>query len=829
MNLKRENTRRNIAFICAAVMTLALVGLLLFQFLTYDRKRTLHTALERTEGVPLIFSADSGFYENSFLLQIDADENIPQDDSIEIHYTTNGDEPTENSPLYKEGIDLEEVIRQLETSSADETTAPAASAAPAAPAAAEESDKSAASDSSDTSSAADNASTEEDPYSLESQRRLWEENKKAMVSDNGVYVEKTEDGIHVIPVRACLIQGEDKSSVVTRTYVIGPGVFERYYTYVACISTDSYNLFDYDNGIMVPGSHYQKDIDEGKREDRSGNYYQEGEEWIKNGHVTLFSPEGEVLLEEDTGITVGGYSSRAIPTKSLRAEASMARGTSDDWFHLDIFESGFYSPDGSRRKAKTDTKTETKTKTETETDTSTAAVTVSAYSWEEPVDFQKIRFRTHGVPSMHIRSVRNEYAKKLTDVCGFPGLPESRLGVTYLNGEFYTVCDIMPTVTKEYMCTVFGLNTPDAIERYDSSDYDIYTRTKILRLLNADLTQPENQKALEEAVDMDNYLFYFAIEVLLNNADWPFNNVTMWRYIGEYKPDNPYTDGRYRFMLDDMDQILTNDLHGIPEQWSTELVDYLMRDKGNTFYHVMQCKKYRDTFLIYVDDLLKTVFEPEYACPILDALYGDMKREYILDYGEAFWEEMEDTAEITKNNVREKEELYRADITKYMGLTDRYSVQIETGEGVSVSWNNMTVPPGGTWSNEYYRGTAFTVTARPGEGYRFAGWEINGIDGETGETLNETLTISDALSLTEMDNAHTATTAEAAATANIADAADNTNAEDTAATADAADASNDANAADAADEAKAEKSIKERKPQLTIRAVAEPLRAPGKN
>jgi hypothetical protein len=42
----------------------------------------------------------------------------------------------------------------------------------------------------------------------------------------------------------------------------------------------------------------------------------------------------------------------------------------------------------------------------------------------------------------------------------------------------------------------------------------------------------------------------------------------------------------------------------------------------------MQCSRYRDTFLTYVDDLLKTVFEPDYACAVLDALYEDMEKEY---------------------------------------------------------------------------------------------------------------------------------------------------------------------------------------------------------
>ena len=760
----------------AVLMTLLLVGLLFFYYVKYDRPRTLHAALQKVEGDPLSFSADSGFFENSFVLQLTADSRIPQEKSIEIRYTVNGDEPTQDSFLYDGGIDLAKMILRAK----EEAAVKAAEKAEIEKRAEEE--KKAEAEKLNADTAADgNASAEEaegetektddnadgpaaspeqtgtegqdassDPYSLQNQRRQWEEEKYSASSDNGVYVKQEDDGIYVIPVRARLVQGDDMSAVVTRTFVIGEGVFERYDGYVACLSTDSRNLFDYDNGIMVKGSHYQKDIDDGKREDRSGNFYQEGDEWIKYGHVTLFSPEGEVLLEEDTGITVGGYSSRGLPTRTLRVEASPAMGSSGQYFRLDIFKKGSYSRAGNLLSIETDAPG---------ADSGVSAVNVTG-GWSaqaagtekvlsEPDAFNKVRFRTHGIPQYHIRSVRNKYARILSDACGFPGLPDARLGIAYLNGEFYTICDVTPSVTKEYMCALFGLGTPDAIEKYESSDYDVYTRTKILPLFNADLTQQENQKALEEAVDMDNYLFYFALEVLFNNADWPFNNVSMWRYVGEQDPENPYTDGRYRFILDDMDQILTNDLHGVPEQWSSELIDYLMKDKGNTFCHVMQCSRYRDTFLTYVDDLLKTAFEPDYACAVLDALYEDMEKEYIRDYGGAFWAEMVDTAYKTKNNVREKEELYRANIKKYMGLDERYSVRIEAGEGACITWNNMTVSPGASWSNEYYCGTSFTVAARAEQGYRITGWEVNGtfIEADADSASRDTamLAVSDAL------------------------------------------------------------------------------------
>ena len=761
--MRRENSGRWRAELFAAAMTVFLLCLLLFFYFRYEKSRTLHDALQDLNGDPLFFSEESGFFREGFTLYLGRNPDLPQD--VEIRYTLNGDEPTADSFLYEDGIDLTEavlkmgeeaaareirkaeVIREADAAAkaaeeallAREQAAAAGSTAnnPAEQVSGDQSakqiggnpaeqpgeqpEKQPGGQSAEQSGEKEEASAEEKEKTseetrptIEDGRESWEREKWTAAADSGIRPERTEDGICVLPVRACLVQGEDRSPIVTKTYVIGENVRDRYDVYVASVVTDSYNLFDYDNGIMIPGSHYLTDVANGVREDRAGNFYQNGDEWIKSGHVTLFSPGGEVLLEEDTGLAVAGYSSRIIPTRTLRMEASKAYGTSDDYFHLDIFS---------------------------DPEKGSGADTASQIDL-----FKKIKFRTHGIPGYHIRSVRNQYAKELTDECGFPGLTENRLGVVFLNGEFYTVCDIAPSTTADYVCRLFNLNVPDGIEKYSGSDVDVYTRTKIIKLFTADLTQEANQQALEAKVDMDNYLFYFALEVLFNNADWPFNNVTVWRYLGEENPENPCSDGRIRFLIEDMDQILTNGLHGDPTRWSDELIDYLMKDKGNTFHHVMECTRYRDRFLTYVDDLLRTAFEPDHACAVLDRLYAEMKREYILDYGEAFWKEMEDTAETTKQNVREKESLYRKNITKYMELTDRYQARIEAGEGVSVTWNNMTVSPGDTWTNDYYCGTSFTVTAHPADGYRIAGWEVNGkkVSGEG--TDGNSLTISDALS-----------------------------------------------------------------------------------
>ena len=266
MRHKRENTGRNIAVAAAGIMTLLLILVWMFYYFVFERARTLRASLEKLEGPPVSFSVDSGFFEESFLLELKADRNIPEDDTIEIRYTVNGDDPTGDSLLYKDGIDIGKVIRQKKAEEAEtaKETAAAREAKSAGDSAEEEiSEEEAAQKKSETA----------EEYSIENQRRQWEQEKNTASSDNGLYVDRTEDGIYVIPVRARLVQGEDTSAVVTRTYVVGPGVFERYDGYVVCLSTDSSNLFDYDKGIMVRGSHYWKDLDKGIRKDRCGNYF----------------------------------------------------------------------------------------------------------------------------------------------------------------------------------------------------------------------------------------------------------------------------------------------------------------------------------------------------------------------------------------------------------------------------------------------------------------------------------------------------------------------------------------------------------------------------
>ncbi len=65
---------------------------------------TLEEYMEENGREPLSFSAESGFYEEDVVLEIDAAGLLPKE--AKIHYTLDGEEPTQNSPVYKGPVRL---------------------------------------------------------------------------------------------------------------------------------------------------------------------------------------------------------------------------------------------------------------------------------------------------------------------------------------------------------------------------------------------------------------------------------------------------------------------------------------------------------------------------------------------------------------------------------------------------------------------------------------------------------------------------------------------------------------------------------------------------
>ena len=102
--------------------------------------------------------------------------------------------------------------------------------------------------------------------------------------------------------------------IYTVSYVVGQYIDSRFDddTLIFVLSTDPYNLYDYEYGIAVPGKIYDEYVAEHPGEEipynAPGNYYMTGREWERPIYVEVFESDGTKVIDQAAGVRLsGGY------------------------------------------------------------------------------------------------------------------------------------------------------------------------------------------------------------------------------------------------------------------------------------------------------------------------------------------------------------------------------------------------------------------------------------------------------------------------------------------------------------------------------------------
>ena len=197
------------------------------------------------------FSHAGGFYEDSFSLVL-SNAN-PQN---AIRFTTNGNCPTAQSQLYSEPLPMNESLY----SHSDIFTIPIA------------------------------------PDSL-------------MFYPSSVQ--------HCIVIRAAVFDNNDNciSDVVTNSYFIRSLGCDTHGLPAISICSDSLGLFDYENGIMVPGASYDP-----HQAATTGNYYMTGDEWERQINFEFYETDNSGINQQ-AGLRTHGKKTRRHQQKGLKLYA----------------------------------------------------------------------------------------------------------------------------------------------------------------------------------------------------------------------------------------------------------------------------------------------------------------------------------------------------------------------------------------------------------------------------------------------------------------------------------------------------------------------------
>lgn len=509
-----------------------------------------------------------------------------------------------------------------------------------------------------------------------------------------------------------------QGSVYTVSYVMGQDVDERFSkdTLVFVLSTDPYNLYDYEYGIAVPGKIYDDYVREHPGEEipynAPGNYYMSGREAERPIYVEVFESNGSKVIDQAAGVRLSGGYSRVPDQKSLRLIARKSYDPDNGKFKYAFFE-GAQTADG---------------------------VPVT--------EFDRLVLR-NGANDREFAGVRDELSQKLAQDYGYPVTQHCTPAAVFLNGEYYGFSWLHENYNEDYLATYFGgnkdnyeivSNTEDADE---GSERALADYNRLYAFYDRDLTKDENFEALCEVVDIKNLMQYYCMQVFISNKDWPGNNYKAFRYYPSEGEEitSGFQDGRWRFMFFDAEYAWS--LYGERPNLNT-LHDLLtgkhMSGRSKALWALLKREDMRELFASTMSDLTAGAFGKNNILETLDELceMSDSEQLYALDNGIISTWANRDTFADSRQQIRDFADIRKfvvfRDMYKEFGWEDNtYTVSVTGAQG-AVTWLNTQRQNGwGILSAEYNCKCSVPLKADVAEGWEFVSWEINGVTYDTPE------------------------------------------------------------------------------------------------
>lgn len=298
--------------------------------------------------------------------------------------------------------------------------------------------------------------------------------------------------------------------------------------------------------------------------------------------------------------------------------------------------------------------------------------------------------------------------------------------VVYINGAYYGVMELREKSDARFLRDNYGID-PDNIDLLEEDSLIIEGDFTNLDMHQAfveenDLSDEFNFQIAASYFDVNNIADYFSVQTIVNNTDWPNNNIKYWRERTD--------DAKWRYLLFDMDPALGRYV------WSVSTVnsfgnkmqkDYIRHIR--IFKSLLENTNYRHYFINRYADLLNTTFKTEsLTAEILrsrDILDPEMEQHlsrWSADYNNWYDVEIPKMISFTE----ERPDLAREYLREYFELEGIVSLSLKTypESAGSIQINSVT-PEQLPWSGYYFKGVPVSLTVSPNPGFEFSHWEFS--------------------------------------------------------------------------------------------------------
>lgn len=545
-----------------------------------------------------------------------------------------------------------------------------------------------------------------------------------------------EETAYILRAKVFLADGSS-SEVYTRTYLCGRNIQNRYNTTVVSLVGEPEGLFGYENGILVNGKRYDEFMKEHPGVHPGGgvdaNFTMRGEAAERPVSIEIFDQTGKKIIGQQGGIRVAGQLSRLNNHKSLRLYARSEYDVKNE-FDYDFWGDLYSMEDGTLGKS-----------------------------------YKRLLLKNSG-QDYGYGFVRTELVNRLADQAGFPDTQHATPTCVYINGAYYGSYWLENSFDREYFVNRYGEHDGQfvVIEGGDqlkeaSEDADITEKQCVSefndeynRFAQMDLTDDENYKALQEFLDVENYLQYFAIENYVGNDDWPDANVKAYRYLaGESGYGESSFDGRYRMLLFDADYgfglLFYYETIGCLVNEMT--LDKIMFDKSPLFAALMEREDCRTYFTSYTLDLINGAMQEENVSAEVDRLHASREQElantlseeglvggFLLDPDSLNMETVAWNVERIKAYAKERPKYVLQDIEEKFQYREPIHLTVSWDKSDGSVRINRVCSDTGFFEGNYLKEIPIMLQPVLQKGNRFVGWRIDGRI-----YLSETLVLTDEM------------------------------------------------------------------------------------
>lgn len=458
--------------------------------------------------------------------------------------------------------------------------------------------------------------------------------------------------------------------VITRTYIIRDHTLP-----VVCLSTDPYNLWDYNYGIYVMGPGASATYPY-----FGANFWQD---WERKAHMEFYDENGVKQIDQDIGIKIFGNYSRANDQRSLAlfARREYGKGSFKYRFFKDKPINEFES----------------------------LVLRNGGNDWDRAI----IR---DGLTSTLIRDM---------DIDRMAFQP----AIVYLNGEYWGILNLREKVNTNFIAENHFVD-PDDVNLLENNgnvvDGTNAAYFQLANFLNSNtLVTEQNYQEFTSKIDVNNFIQYQLTQIYIDNRDWPGNNIKYW--------NTNEAGSRWRWIIFDTDFgfsiwesaaytfntlqfALAIDGPSWPNPaWSTLFLRRMLSNPG-----------FKKVFVNQYADRINTNFSATHVNAIVDSikqLYLPEINTHIDRWGLNYNYWQSNYANI-KAFATNRPDYARAHLKNVLSLGEMLTIKIEIknfGSGrVKV---NTVIPDKYPFSGIYFKGIPIKLTAIPAPGYQFVRWE----------------------------------------------------------------------------------------------------------